>query len=65
MRIEKLWADAASVVNPLDSEGDRERQFVNKFAELIIREFAYDVMNVHGGDPKRIQFAAKCWGVEI
>jgi hypothetical protein len=36
-----------------------------KFAELIIREYSYDVMNIHGASPERIQMAAKHWGVEV
>lgn len=36
-----------------------------KFAELLIREYSYDVMNVHGAKPEYIQFAARCWGVEV
>ena len=36
-----------------------------EFAELIIREYSYDVMNLHGAKPERVQYAAKCWGVEV
>ena len=36
-----------------------------KFAELLIREYSYDVMNLHGAKPERVQYAAKCWGVEV
>ena len=35
------------------------------FAELLIREYSYDVMNLHGAKPERVQYAAKCWGVEV
>ena len=40
-------------------------EFVEKFAELLIREYSYDVMNLHGAKPERVQYAAKCWGVEV
>jgi hypothetical protein len=38
---------------------------LEKFAELLIREYSYDVMNLHGAKPERVQYAAKCWGVEV
>ena len=40
-------------------------EFCEKFAELLIREYSYDVMNLHGAKPERVQYAAKCWGVEV
>ncbi|CAB5222009.1 hypothetical protein UFOVP242_223 [uncultured Caudovirales phage] len=40
-------------------------EFCKKFAELLIREYSYDVMNLHGAKPERVQYAAKCWGVEV
>ena len=36
-----------------------------KFAELIIREYSYDVMNLHGASPERIEMAARHWKVEL
>ena len=39
--------------------------FQHKFAELLIREYSYDVMNLHGAKPERVQYAAKCWGVDV
>jgi predicted metal-dependent phosphoesterase TrpH len=36
----------------------------DKFAELIIREFAYDCMNVTSM-PDHINHVAKRWGVEL
>jgi hypothetical protein len=38
---------------------------VEKFAELIIREYSYDVMNLHGASPERIEMAARHWKVEL
>ena len=35
------------------------------FAELLIREYSYDVMDLNGAKPERVQYAAKCWGVEV
>ena len=35
-----------------------------KFAELIVREFAYDCMDATG-QPDHVQFVAKKWGVEL
>ena len=35
-----------------------------KFAELIIREYSYDVMNLTSM-PKHVEIAAKHWGVEL
>ena len=35
-----------------------------KFAELIIREYSYDCMDVTGNS-EHIQFVAKKWGVEL
>jgi len=39
--------------------------FSEKFAELIIREYSYDVMNLHGASPERIEMAARHWKVEL
>ena len=43
-------------------DGERIQQ---KFAELIIREYSYDVMNLHGASPERIEMAARHWKVEL
>jgi hypothetical protein len=40
-------------------------EFVEKFAELIVQEYSYDVMNLHGASPERVAMAAKHWGVEL
>ena len=37
---------------------------LEKFAELIIREYSYDVMNLTSM-PKHVEIAAKHWGVEL
>ena len=39
-------------------------EFYKKFAELIIREYSYDCMDVTSNS-KHIQFVAKKWGVEL
>ena len=47
-------------------EADTQRERRDQvFAELLIREYSYDVMNLHGAKPERVQYAAKCWGVEV
>ena len=43
---------------------DREQLNVEKFAELIVREFAYDCMDATG-KPEMVKFAARYWGVEL
>ena len=65
-RINELAEQAQKVVGYLDG-GYTEIKALDqeKFAELIVREFAYDVMNLHGAKPERVQYAAKCWGVEV
>jgi len=37
---------------------------VEKFAELIIREYSYDVMNLTAA-PEHVVMAARHWGVEL
>jgi hypothetical protein len=37
-RINDLWQQAACFVNPLKEGGDWQAEFVEKFAELIVRE---------------------------
>jgi len=34
-----------------------------EFAELVVREYSYDIMNLHGASPERVAMAAKHWGV--
>ena len=37
---------------------------VKKFAELIIREYSYDVMDLTAA-PEHVAMAARHWGVEL
>ena len=37
---------------------------VEKFAELIVREYSYDVMNLTAA-PEHVVMAARHWGVEL
>ena len=37
---------------------------LEKFAELIIREYSYDVMNLTSM-PDHVEMAARHWGVEL
>ena len=39
-------------------------EFCIKFAELIIREYSYDVMNLTAA-PEHVVMAARHWGVEL
>ena len=36
-----------------------------KFAELIVEAICYDIMNLHGCDPERVQMAARKFGVTV
>ena len=71
-RIKQLAEQATSIVD-VKHEGYRGKGYTEqveffdkeKFAELLIREYSYDVMNLHGAKPERVQYAAKCWGVEV
>lgn len=36
-----------------------------RFAELIIEKFAYELMDLHGSSPEHIVYAAKRYGVEL
>ena len=38
--------------------------FIEKFAELLLKEFAYDCMDATAA-PEHIKFVAKKWGVEL
>jgi len=44
--------------------GHADEQDLAKFAELIIREYSYDVMNLTSM-PDHVVMAAKHWGVEL
>ena len=37
-RVYDIWRQAASTVSPLKTGGDWQKDFVKKFAELIVRE---------------------------
>ena len=37
---------------------------LEKFAQLIVREYSYDVMNLTSM-PEHVEMAAKHWGVEL
>ena len=67
-QIRELLKQASKLANTEDTK-DFDRNFdmivAEKFAELLIREYSYDVMNLHGAKPERVQYAAKCWGVEV
>jgi len=44
---------------------DRNQSFdIPKFAELIIREYSYDVMDLTAA-PEHVAMAARHWGVEL
>jgi endo-1,4-beta-mannosidase len=63
-RIKKLAEQAG--IHPANFESDADiKEPLEKFAELLIREYSYDVMNLHGAKPERVQYAAKRWGVEV
>ena len=68
-RIRELWVKAAdsTAAFPSGQNNSWETQvnFLEKFAELIIREYSYDVMNLHGASPERIEMAARHWKVEL
>jgi hypothetical protein len=67
-RIKELEKQATTVVEGWSDESGTTRYYEfnkEKFAELLIREYSYDVMNLHGAKPERVQYAAKCWGVEV
>jgi hypothetical protein len=41
------------------------KEKLEKFAELIIEKFAYELMDLHGSSPEHIIYAAKQYGVEL
>lgn len=67
-RIRELWDEAAKSVAayPSGQNNSWETQvnFMDKFAELIVREYSYDCMDVTSNS-EHIQFVAKKWGVEL
>ena len=40
-------------------------EFCEKFAELIVREYSYDVMNLTAARGTQLAMAARHWGVEL
>lgn len=67
-RIRELWSKAAesTAAYPSGQNNSWETQvdFLDKFAQLIIREYSYDCMDVTSNS-EHIQFVAKKWGVEL
>jgi hypothetical protein len=67
-RVGKLWDQAASECAYLrsgENSWDTQVRFIDKFAELLIREYSYDVMDITG-EPERVAICAKnYWGVEL
>ena len=65
-RIRELALQAMTYVthNPKANKLNSGDMFDEKFAELIIREYSYDVMNLTSM-PKHVEIAAKHWGVEL
>lgn len=61
-RIAELWNKAAKSTK--DDSWSSQVTFVEKFAQLIIREYSYDCMDVTSNS-EHIQFVAKKWGVEL
>ena len=62
-RIEKL-IEQCTVQNFSDCTGGFETFDKQKFAELIIREYSYDVMDLTAA-PEHVAMAARHWGVEL
>ncbi len=42
-----------------------EKTRLDCFAELIVEAICYDIMNLHGCDPERVQMAARKFGVDV
>lgn len=57
-RIKDHWSidEGRYLTNYLDEQ---------KFAELIVEAICYDIMNLHGCDPERVQMAARKFGVTV
>ena len=62
-RIREL-AEQAGYEKDMFGVGHWDMPECKKFAELIIREYSYDCMDVTGNS-EHIQFVAKKWGVEL
>jgi hypothetical protein len=62
-RIDKL-IEQCTVQNFSDCTGGFETFDKEKFAELIIREYSYDVMDLTAA-PEHVAMAARHWGVEL
>ena len=62
-RIRQL-AEQAGYLPDMFGIGHWDMPECKKFAELIIREYSYDCMDVTGNS-EHIQFVAKKWGVEL
>ena len=68
-RIQDL-VEQAGITTNLDTDhygkdaGKWVDYFAEKFAELIIREYSYDCMDVTSNS-EHIQFVAKKWGVDL
>ena len=63
-RIKKLAEQATTTEYGVDNGFDRVTFDKEKFAELIIREYSYDVMDLTAA-PEHVAMAARHWGVEL
>ena len=70
-RIEELKKEAAKqsaimFMNLVftDKQKTGDELFLEKFAELLLREFAYDCMDATAAS-EHVKFVAKKWGVEL
>jgi hypothetical protein len=61
-RIKQLAEQAG--IYKLNLSDETEYWIIEKFAELIIREYSYDVMNLTAA-PEHVAMAARHWGVEL
>lgn len=61
--IKELIEQAGGVFSPMTGR-NFDNLNVEKFAELIIQEYSYDVMNLTSM-PEHIEVAARHWGVEL
>ena len=66
-RINELWARAVDTAVP-ETYTSLSWAQIEKiklvFAQLIVREYSYDVMNLTSM-PEHVEMAAKHWGVEL
>jgi len=63
-RIKELAEQATTTEYGVDNGFDRVTFDKEKFAELIIREYSYDVMDLTAA-PEHVAMAARHWGVEL